>query len=38
MEDELPFVTDELDAAGCVWLDPISFMPPFIEDQRAATR
>jgi 2-polyprenyl-6-methoxyphenol hydroxylase-like FAD-dependent oxidoreductase len=32
-DQELPFVSGELEAAGCLWLDPISFMPPFIEDR-----
>jgi 2-polyprenyl-6-methoxyphenol hydroxylase-like FAD-dependent oxidoreductase len=33
LDDELPGLVDDLAAAGCVWVDPIAMMPPFIEDQ-----
>ena len=35
MDDELPGLTDELLAAGGIWIDPIATMPPGIEDRAA---
>lgn len=32
-DDELPGITEALLAAGCVWVDPLAGMPPFIEDR-----
>ena len=33
LEAELPGVVDRLLAAGCVWIDPLEWMPPFIHDR-----
>jgi len=32
-DEELPGITEALLAAGCVWVDPLAGMPPFIEDR-----
>ena len=33
LDDELPGVTQAMLDAGCVWVDPLATMPPFIEDR-----
>lgn len=30
---DLPGLTDDLLAAGCVWVDPLAILPPFIQDK-----
>jgi 2-polyprenyl-6-methoxyphenol hydroxylase-like FAD-dependent oxidoreductase len=31
-DDELPGLTDRLQAAGCVWIDPLAVLPPTLTD------
>ena len=33
LDDDLPGMTDALLEAGCVWVDPIASLPPFISDR-----
>ena len=33
VDADLPGLTDELLAAGCVWVDPLAVLPPFIQDK-----
>ena len=33
LEADLPGLTDQLVAAGCVWMDPLEVLPPFITDR-----
>jgi len=33
LDDELPGTVDRLVDAGCVWVDPLEMLPPFIKDR-----
>ena len=36
LDADLPWMTDAMLDAGCVWVDPLGSLPPFIEDREAA--